>query len=193
MSINSSMNTIRSPSTESMLSVLSRRMSGMPDVSGGPAGRPPSMLENALNERMGLVTPERLMAAAKSNQQQHAMTNPSASEFYLSSPENAPLLNNVARYVLRHSRSGESIEKMADKVVVMCICLHEDPALNKNNLILAVNNVFMHWGRPTDDIDRAVLHVMTRLQALRNRGGFHKKTKCRRNKMRKTRKSRSRR
>ena len=203
--MNASVNTIRPPSTESMLSVLSRRMSGVPDMSGGPAGRPPSMLENALNERMGLVTPERLMAAAKSKQQQHIMMLNSRfnSQFPphsfegnpldLSTPKNQNLLHEVSLDILHNSRPGDSIKKMADKVVVMCICLHEDPALNKNNLILAVNNVFMHWGRPTDDIDRAVLHVMTRLQALRNRGGFHKKTKCRRNKMRKSRKSRSRR
>jgi len=177
-----------------MLSVLSRRMSGMSGMSGGPAGRPPSMVENALNERIGLVTPERLIAAAKSKQQQYVMTDPSASEFDLSNPENAQLLIDVSRHVLRHSGSGESIEKMADKVVVMCICLHEDPGLNKKNLIIAVNNVFMGWGRPDYHISRAVQQTMTRLKALsRSRGGFHKKTKCRRNKMRKSRKSRSRR
>ena len=203
--MNASVNTIRPPSTESMLSVLSRRVSGMPDMSGGPAGRPPSMVENALNERVGLVTPERLMAAAKSKQQQHIMMLNSRfnSQFPphsfegnpldLSTPKNQKLLHEVSLDILHNSRPGDSIKKMADKVVVMCICLHENPALNKKNLKLAVDDVFENMGID-DDISSATMRTMTRLRALsRNRGGFHKKTKCRRNKMRKSRKSRSRR
>lgn len=201
--MNASVNAMRSPSTQSMLSVLSRRMSGMSGTSEGPAGRPPSMVENALNERIGLVTPDRLMAAAKSKHERHIMMlnsrgfnsqSPFHSFLDWSTPENQKMLYEVSLDVLHNSRPGESIKKMADKVVVMCVCIRENPALNEKNLKLAVDDVFEHMGiHDDDDIDVAISRTMTRLLAMRNRGGFHKKTKCGRNKMRKSRKSRSRR
>ena len=222
-----SMNTKRPFSTDSMMGLLSSRMSAAP--SGMFVSNTMKGLENAVNARTGLANQERLMNAAKSKQQQQQMLHNyersigvEISEIIpdvdLSSPKNAPLLNNVAQYVLQHSELGESILRMADKVVVMCTVMHDIPGLDKKYLILAVNDVFMHL-RINDSIDVLISRTMKRMQASENKkkkeaelswlsdewgvgdgnsrryyeGGFHTKTKCRRNKMRKSRKSRNRR
>ena len=221
-----SMNTKRPFSTDSMMGLLSSRMSAAP--SGMFVSKTMKGLENAVNARTGLANQERLMNAAKSKQQHNQMLHnyqrsvgvKMSPDVDLSSPENAPLLNDVAQYVLQHSEPGESILRMADKVVVMCTVMHDVPGLDKKHLILAVNDVFMHL-RINDDIsiDGLISRTMKRMQASENKkkkeaelswlsdewgvgngnsrryyeGGFHKKTKCGRNKMRKSRKSRSRR
>ena len=184
-------NTKQSPSTMSTVGALSRRLSAAPhsiDVSRGL----PRRLENLINQRIGLVTPERLMNAAKHKQRYEVITgNVDLPDLW--SQTNAQLLNDVALDVLQHIKPGESIERLADKVVVICTLLHKDPSLDKNLVISSVNNVFMNW---TDDtfIEEAVPRTMSRIRAMKNKGGFHKKTKCRgTSKKSKYRKSRSRR
>jgi hypothetical protein len=202
-------NTKQSPSTMSTVGALSRSMSAAPHsiyVSSGTTRR----LENRINQRIGLVTPERLMNAAKHKQRYEAssaaaeaaakardpLRAPPARDIDLpdlGSQANAQLLNEVALDVLRNSNPGESIERLADKVVVICTLLHENPMLDKNLVIPLVNNVFMNW---TDNtfIEEAVSRTMSRIRAMKHKGGFHKKTKCRgTSKKSKYRKSRSRR
>ena len=175
----------------STVGALSRSMSAAPhsiDVSSRTTRR----LENMINQRIGLVTLERLMNAAKHKQRYEVITgNVDLPDLW--SQANAQLLNEVARNVLRNGNPGESIERLADKVVVICTLLHEDPMLDKNLVISSVNNVFMNW---TDDtfIEEAVPRTMSRIRAMKHKGGFHKKTKCRgTSKKSKYRKSRSRR
>jgi hypothetical protein len=154
-------------------------------------------LENMINQRIGLVTPERLMNAAKHKQRYEVITgNVDLPDLW--SQANAQLLNDVALDVLQHSKPGESIERLADKVVVICTLLHEDPMLDKNHVIPSVNNVFMNWGID-DTINEALSRTMSRIRGVRDprrlhKGGFHKKPKYRgtSNKS-KSRKSRSRR
>jgi hypothetical protein len=210
--MNDSINQKRPSSTESMMGILASRMSAAPNSMFIPATM--RGFESRINERTGLVNQERLMHAVM-----YRLRNQAPSDnFDLSSPENVRLLNAMTRYVLNKSEPGESIERMSDKVVVMFTVMHEIPGLDQNKLILAVNDVFMHWGQ-YDDVGSAITRTMRRMQPLENKrnkaaesawlkdewgvgdgnfrryyeGGFYKKTKCRKNKMRKSRKSRSRR
>ncbi len=188
-------NTKQSPSTMLMNGYLSRTMSAAP--SSMYFSPTVNKWENMINQRIGLVTPERLMNAAKHKQRYEVITgNVDLPDLW--SQANAQLLNGVALDVLQHSKPGESIERLADKVVVICTLLHQYPMLDKNHAILSVNNVFMNWGIH-DTIDEALSRTMSRIRGLGDprrlhKGGFHKKTKCRgSSKKSKSRKSRSRR
>lgn len=167
--------------------------------------------EDAINQRIGFVTPERLMNAAKHKQWyevnvEHADFSPD-----LWSPENAQLLNDVAIDILQHSKQGETIQMMADKVVIMCALLRDPKSaeLDKTQLMHAMDNVYMH--NQGDSIEMLLQRIRNRVYMLKEQmqrrklmlerklqqqstGGFHKKTRCRRSiKMSKSRKSRSRR
>jgi hypothetical protein len=191
--MNASINQKRPSATESIMGLLASRMSAAPGSMFIPAST--RRLEMMINERTGLVNQERLMHAVMYRLRNRAGLSPS-DNFDLSSPENVRLLNAMTRYVSNKSEPGESIERMSDKVVVMFTVMHEIPGLDQNKLILAVNDVFMHWGQH-DDVDSAITRTMRRMQVFeikkKKAGGVYKKTKCRKNKMRKSRKSRSRR
>lgn len=183
--------------TMQMVNDLSRSMSTEPPHSQGIyLRRQPEKWENMINQRIGLVTLEGLINAAKYKQRfEVKVNNLDLPELW--SPANAQLLNDVALDVLQNSKPEDSIKTLANKVVVICTLLHEDPRLDKNHVNLSVNNAFVNY----DDIYGALVRSRRRIQALEARkprrlheGGFHKKTKCRGSiKKSKSRKSRSRR
>jgi hypothetical protein len=180
-----------------MVNDLSRSMSTEPPHSQGIyLRRQPEKWENMINQRIGLVTLEGLINAAKYKQRfEVKVNNLDLPELW--SPANAQLLNDVALDVLQNSKPEDSIKTLANKVVVICTLLHEDPRLDKNHVNLSVNNAFVNY----DDIYGTLVRSRRRIQALEARkprrlheGGFHKKTKCRGSiKKSKSRKSRSRR
>ena len=183
--------------TMQMVNDLSRSMSTEPPSSQGIyLRRQPEKWENMINQRIGLVTLEGLINAAKYKQRfEVKVNNLDLPELW--SPANAQLLNDVALDVLQNSKPEDSIKTLANKVVVICTLLHENPMLDKNHMNISVNNAFVNY----DGIIGALGRSRKRIQALEARkprrlheGGFHKKTKCRGSiKKSKSRKSRSRR
>jgi hypothetical protein len=179
------------------MQMVSSSMSTEPPHSQGIyIRRQPEKWENMINQRIGLVTLEGLINAAKYKQRfEVKVNNLDLPELW--SPANAQLLNDVALDVLQNSKPEDSIKTLANKVVVICTLLHEDPRLDKNHVNLSVNNAFVNY----DDIYGTLVRSRRRIQALEARkprrlheGGFHKKTKCRGSiKKSKSRKSRSRR
>jgi hypothetical protein len=179
--------------TMQMVNDLSRSMSTEPP-SSIYLRRQPEKWENMINQRIGLVTLEGLINAAKYKQRfEVKVNNLDLPELW--SPANAQLLNDVAKDVLQNSKPEDSIKTLANKVVVICTLLHENPMLDKNHMNISVNNAFVYY----DGIIGALGRSRKRIQALearkpRREGGFHKKTKCRGTiKKSKSRKSRSRR
>jgi hypothetical protein len=180
--------------TMQMVNDLSRSMSTEPP-SSIYLRRQPEKWENMINQRIGLVTLEGLINAAKYKQRFEVKVNNLDDLPELWSPANAQLLNDVAKDVLQNSKPEDSIKTLANKVVVICTLLHENPMLDKNHMNISVNNAFVNY----DGIIGALGRSRKRIQALeaikpRREGGFHKKTKCRGTiKKSKSRKSRSRR
>lgn len=183
------------PSTMQMVNDLSRSMSTEPP-SSIYIRHQPEKWENMINQRIGLVTLEGLINAAKYKQRFEVNAN-NLDLPELWSPANAQLLNDVAKDVLQNSKPEDSIKTLANKVVVICTLLHENPRLDKNHMNLSVNDAFVDY----EDIYGTLVRTRRRIQALEARkprrlpeGGFHKKTKCRGTiKKSKSRKSRSRR
>jgi len=179
------------------MQMVSSSMSTEPPHSQGIyLRRQPEKWENMINQRIGLVTLEGLINAAKYKQRfEVKVNNLDLPELW--SPANAQLLNDVAKDVLQNSKPEDSIKTLANKVVVICTLLHENPMLDKNHMNISVNNAFVDY----DGIYGALVRSRRRIQALEARkprrlheGGFHKKTKCRgSSKKSKSRKSRSRR
>ena len=179
------------------MQMVSSSMSTEPPHSQGIyLRRQPEKWENMINQRIGLVTLEGLINAAKYKQRfEVKVNNLDLPELW--SPANAQLLNDVALDVLQNSKPEDSIKTLANKVVVICTLLHENPMLDKNHMNISVNNAFVNY----DGIIGALGRSRKRIQALEARkprrlheGGFHKKTKCRGSiKKSKSRKSRSRR
>jgi hypothetical protein len=179
------------------MQMVSSSMSAEPPHSQGIyLRRQPEKWENMINQRIGLVTLEGLINAAKYKQRfEVKVNNLDLPELW--SPANAQLLNDVAKDVLQNSKPEDSIKTLANKVVVICTLLHENPMLDKNHMNISVNNAFVDY----DGVYGALVRSRRRIQALEARkprrlheGGFHKKTKCRgSSKKSKSRKSRSRR
>ena len=143
---------------------VSRRLSAAPhsiDVSRGT----PRRLENMINQRIGLVTPKRLMDVARDTERYKTRYVNAIDYHDLWSPANVHLLNEVALVVLRYP--GESIENMADKVVVICTLLHKDPLLDKNLVIHSVNKYFMNWKyAPSINMEDVVSRIMLRIREM---------------------------
>jgi hypothetical protein len=187
------------------MQTVSSSMSTEPLHSRGIYLRPqPKKWESMINQRIGIVTLERLIDAAKHKQRYEVITY-HAELPELWSPTNAPLLNDVAKDVLQNSKPGDSIKTLADKVVLMCALLldPESAGSDKTQLIYAMESAYNY--EPNEHFGPLLEKIHERLRWLKNQlqrrkaskppmGGFHKKTKCRgSSKKSKSIKSRSRR
>ena len=183
---------------------FSRSMSTEPP-SSTYVRRQPERWETMIKQRVGLVTLEGVIDAAKYKQRYEVITN-HADLPELWSPANAQLLNNVAKDVLQNSKPGDSIKTLADKVVMMCALLLDPKSagFDKRHLISAMESAYSY--DPNAHIGPLLTTIHARLGMLkeqlqrreanksRSMGGFHKKPKCRgSSKKSKSRKSKSRR
>ena len=165
--------------------------------------------QRMIHARIGLITVDRLMDAA--THKQRFENNADVPD--LSLRENNYMLKCAAKMILDDSSAGETIQTMADKVVVLCAILIDTKTwshLDRPTILGTLNTVFSQYS--AQEFGKRVQFSITRCMGLnmaaRARandplpppppmekidGGFYKKNYKRSIKTRKSRKLRSRR